>query len=249
MRLFSRSDHACALIAAVIAGFALAGCAASDPMGQSLPEIPNRIAYTAVEHDHDVLFVGAVAAPSADETRRLRDFLRTAEARPGDQVAIGAGGGTLDQARRASILAALQAMGLTDIGTAPAPSIPNSVSVVLRQTTAVKPSCGEWPVLGAGDMLNAPASYLGCANANNLYDMVVDKRDLTVGRTPGPADAEPGMRAVQTYREGKSPISDGTGASPAGAGAAGATNAATAAASLAGTGFGMPSPLGSGNGQ
>ena len=42
--------------------------------------------------------------------------------------------------------------------------------------------------------------------------MVVDKRDLAVGRTPGPADAEPGMRAVQNYREGKAPDSNDSGA-------------------------------------
>ncbi len=251
MRFFSRPG-ARALVVAMIAGLALAGCAAGDPMGKSQPENPNRITYTTTELDHDVHFVGAVATLSPSEAARLRDFLRSAEARPGDQVALGAGGGILDQERLGSVIAALRRLGLADIGTAPPPGVPNTVSVALRQMVAVQPVCGQWPALGTGDMLNSPASYLGCANASNLYDMVVDKRDLAVGRTPGPADAEPGIRAVQTYREGKSPLSNNTGAGPdqsGNAAAASATGAATAAAGLAGIGSGLPSASGSGNGQ
>jgi hypothetical protein len=93
---------------------------------------------------------------------------------------------------------------------------------------------------------------LGCALHNNLYQMVVDKRDLAVGQTPGPADAEPGMRAVQKYREG---TSDKKGAGQSGdnsgsgnSAADSATSAATVAAGMAGEGGAAPSG-GTSNGE
>ena len=78
----------------------------------------------------------------------------------------------------------------------------------------------------------------------------MDKRDLAVGQTPGPADAEPGMRAVQKYREGPKDkdgkdSGDGSGGNSA---ASSATDAATAAAGMANTGSGLPG-MSSGNGQ
>jgi type IV pilus biogenesis protein CpaD/CtpE len=33
--------------------------------------------------------------------------------------------------------------------------------------------------------------------------MVANPRDLLIGRKPGPADAEPALRAIQNYRSGK----------------------------------------------
>jgi type IV pilus biogenesis protein CpaD/CtpE len=127
---------------------------------------------------------------------------------------------------------------------------PNTVGLVLKETIAVPPKCGSWPVFAGDQPSNAPSPYLGCALKNNLYEMVVDKRDLVMGRTPGPADAEPGMRAVQAYREGKSGDKD-KGAAGAGgdnSAADSATGAATAAAGMADSGGGGASG-GSSNGQ
>ena len=199
------------------AGLALVGCAAMDPMGKPSPEAPNRITYTPIERDHDVRFAGNTANPNADEATGLQDFLRRNDVRDGDKISLSADTSTLGQARRARVLDMLSRAGLTQVADAPAPAIPNTVTVVVRQMTAVAPTCPAWPSLGSGDTLNAPSSRFGCTTAANLYEMVVDKRDLAVGRKPGPEDAEPGMRAVQTYREGKSPLESG-GASPIGGG-------------------------------
>jgi type IV pilus biogenesis protein CpaD/CtpE len=236
------------------AGLSLVGCASMDPMKKSSPEVPNTITYMPVEHDHDVRFAANTAAPSAEEAGQVQDFLNRIEVRDGDTITIGVDGGPLGQARRDRVLGLLKHDGLTDVGDAPAPRTPNVVTLVVRQMTAVPPTCGDWPKLGSGDTLNAPSSQLGCATANNLYDMVIDKRDLAVGRKPGIGDAEPGMRAVQTYREGKSPLDANGGGAPAGAPGANpagdsAVAAATGAASLGSSGSGTPATPGSGNGQ
>jgi type IV pilus biogenesis protein CpaD/CtpE len=126
----------------------------------------------------------------------------------------------------------------------------NTVSLVLQETVVVPPKCGDWPVFAGDQPSNAPSLYLGCALRNNLYQMVVNKRDLAVGQTPGPADAEPGMRAVQKYREGTPDKKDKNGSSGDSddTAADSATGAASAAAGMADAGSGT-STTGSSNGQ
>jgi type IV pilus biogenesis protein CpaD/CtpE len=120
---------------------------------------------------------------------------------------------------------------------------PNTVSLVLTETVAVPPKCGEWPIFAGDAPSNAPALFLGCALRSNLYQQVVDKRDLAVGQTPGPADAEPGMRAVQKYREG---VSDKKGKGDGSSDGNGAADSATGAAT---SGAAMGNPSGASNGQ
>lgn len=183
-------------------GMLLAACAANDPMGTSLPEIPNRISIVPVERDLTIYFGETALSPSTSERARLLTFLRDADARPGDHLDIQAGPGPIGAARQASIARILGTLGLSDVATTS--GRPGSgIVVVLRQRVAAPPAgCAVWPPLGAGDVLNAPSAHLGCATANNLYDMVVDKRDLAAGRTPGPANADPAIDAVKKYREG-----------------------------------------------
>ena len=148
-------------------------------------------------------FSAAAEAPSADEMKRLQDFLHSSSARPGDKITVSGDNSPLGQTRAAHVRDTLKHAGLdTGRRCRRQSRAPTRVSLVLTESVAVPPKCGNWPLFAGDQPSNAPSLYLGCALRNNLYQMVVDKRDLAVGQTPGPADAEPGMRAVQKYREG-----------------------------------------------
>jgi type IV pilus biogenesis protein CpaD/CtpE len=230
---------ACAIIVT-----ALAGCSnmvgTADPP-QPLPEDPNPFTFKAVDYPYAVRFLAAADAVSPAEMTRLQDFLQTSSARPGDTITISADNTPLGQTRSARVRDILERAGLQ-----PAPGVDinlgaNIVSLVLKENVAVPPNCGAWPIFAGDQPSNAPSSFLGCALKNNLYLMVVDKRDLAMGRTPGPADAAPSMRAVQKYRQGSTSDNGKSGGSSGGDNSAGdsAANAATAAAGMADAGSGM----------
>jgi pilus biogenesis lipoprotein CpaD len=233
---------------------ALAGC--SNMIGNADPpkplaEDPNPFAFKQLDYPFAVRFTPAADALTREEMDRLQGFLQTSSARPGDKVTISGENTPLGQLRTARVHDVLTHAGLESVSGVDINLGPNTVGLVLKETVAVPPKCGDWPIFAGDQPSNAPSPYLGCALKNNLYEMVVDKRDLAVGRTPGPADAEPGMRAVQTYREGKSPLSSNGTSAAGGAGATGAadsaTGAATAAAGMASDGTGVSG--GSGKGQ
>lgn len=222
---------------------ALGACNGTSDPAKPIPEDPNRFTYKTVDYPFAVQFAAAAEAPSADEMKRLQDFLHSSSARPEDKVTISGDNSTLGQERAARIRDILKRAGLDTKDGVDVTLSPNTVSLVLTETVVVPPKCGDWPIFAGDAPSNAPSLYLGCALRNNLYQQVVDKRDLAVGQTPGPADAQPGMRAVQKYREGISDKQDGsTSDSPSSANAAAdsATGAATAAAGMANTGSGMP---------
>ena len=175
-------------------------------------------------------------------------FLHSSSARPEDKVSVSGETSPLGQTRTARVRDMLKHAGLDVSEGVDVNLAPNTVSILLTEMVAAKPpKCGDWPVFAGDAPSNAPSLFLGCALRNNLYQQVVDKRDLAVGQTPGPADAEPGMRAVQNYREGKSDKKDGKEDSPSqnNDAANSATDAANAAAGMANTGTGT----GSSNGQ
>lgn len=228
---------------------ALSGCVGTSDPGKPISEDPNYFTYTTVDLPYSVHFASAAEAPSADELKRLQDFLHSSSARPEDKVTISGDPSTLGKERAAHIRDVLKHAGLDTADGVDINLSANTVSLVLTESVVVPPKCGDWPIFAGDAPSNAPSLYLGCALRHNLYQQVVDKRDLAVGQTPGPADAEPGMRAVQKYREGTKDKdskdgSDGSDGSAAGS----ATNAATAAAGMASTGSGLPG-MSSGNGQ
>jgi type IV pilus biogenesis protein CpaD/CtpE len=237
-------------IASLFVLVAASGCSnmagTADPPAP-LPEDPTPFTYKTVDYPFAMRFATAADTPAHDETTRLQDFLQASDARPGDSVYISGETTPIGQMRLAHVRDSLVKAGLK-----PQPSVdinlaPNTVALVLRETIAIPPKCGDWPIFAGDQPSNAPAGFLGCALKSNLYEMVVDKRDLVMGRTPGPADAEPGMRAVQNYREGtKDKSTQGAStASPSTANAA--TEAATAGAGMANPGDSSSS--GSDNGQ
>lgn len=231
---------ACALLVAT-----LSACVGTSDPPHPIPEDPNPLAYTNQDFLYTVHFSATAQAPSAEEMRRLQDFLHSSSARPEDKVTISSDNSPLGKVRAARIRDILQRAGLETRDGVDVNVGRDSVSLVLTEVVAVEPKCGDWPIFAGDAPSNAPSLYLGCALRNNLYQQVVDKRDLAVGQTPGPAPAEPSMRAVQKYREG---ISDKSSKTPDDSPSA-ANAAASGGASLSGTGSDLPGASGSSNGQ
>lgn len=245
MRAFT-VKAACLLFAVALTGCSnMAGTA--DPP-QPIAEDPNPFTYKTVDYPFEVSFAAAAPAPSAAEMKRLQDFLQTASARPGDKVTVSGDNTPLGQTRSAQVRAVLARAGLDPVAGVNVTLGANTVALVLQETVVVAPKCGSWPIFAGDQPSNAPSLFLGCALRNNLYQMVVNKRDLAVGQTPGPADAEPSMRAVQKYREGLSDKKDkGASGGSDDSAADSATGAASAAAGMADAGG--TSTTGSSNGQ
>jgi type IV pilus biogenesis protein CpaD/CtpE len=230
MRAFIPS--ACLVLLTALGG--CSGIGTSDPP-QAIPENPNQFTYHSADFSHAVRFAPASSTVSADEMKRLQEFLRTASARPEDKATVSGEASSLGQTRSARVRDVLTRAGLEVVPGVNVNLAPNTVSIVLtEQVVDEPPRCDGWPLFAGDGPSNAPSLYLGCALRNNLYREVANKRDLAVGQTPGPADAEPGMRAVDKYRQGKadsnkkdeSPSQSGGGASDSASGASAAGNGA-----------------------
>jgi len=172
---------------------------------------------------HAVRFAPNNETVSAAEGAALATFLRDAGAHRGDTVTVAGGAGALGDARRANVSAALKRMGLAAKADSATTNAGDSVVVLMPEPAAAQAAdCRQWQVLGT-DPLNTSAINFGCSTRTNLYLMVADPADLVAGHVPGPGDAEPGMQAVQRYREGTKP------AAPGGPGGSSAGSAATSA--------------------
>jgi type IV pilus biogenesis protein CpaD/CtpE len=239
MRAFLLS--ACLLLLTALGGCVGIGVATSDP-AQPIQENPNRFTYHEADYPYAIHFAAATDALSSAELARLQNFLASSSARPSDKVTVSSEASPIGQSRSARVGDVLHRAGLNVVGGVDVNLAPNTVNIVLtEQVVTEPPKCSDWPIFAGDAPSNAPSTYLGCALRNNLYQQVVDKRDLAVGQTPGPADAEPSIRAVQQYREGKTDKKDqkDDSASQTGATAESATSAAAA----------MATPSGSSNGQ
>jgi type IV pilus biogenesis protein CpaD/CtpE len=219
---------------------ALGGCVGTSDPPLPIPENPNRLTYHSVDYPYAVHFAAASDALSAGEMTRLQSFLKSSSARPEDKAMVSGETSSIGQNRSSRVRDVLKRAGLDVVPGVDVNLAPNTVNIVLtEQVVTEPPRCGDWPLFAGDAPSNAPSLYLGCAMRNNLYLQAVDKRDLAVGRTPGPADAEPGMRAVQKYREGKNDRNDGPSQGGGGDSATGASGGAS-----------MASPAGGGsNGQ
>jgi type IV pilus biogenesis protein CpaD/CtpE len=201
---------------------ALGGCVGTADPPQPIPEAPNRLTYHTVDYPYAIHFAAASDALSPNEMARLQGFLKSSSVRPEDKATVSGETSPLGQNRSSRVRDVLKHAGLDVVPGVDVNLAPNTVNIVVTEQVATEPPrCGDWPLFAGDAPSNAPSLYLGCALRNNLYRQAADKRDLAVGQTPGPADAEPGMRAVEKYREGKkdgggSQNSDGaTGASAA----------------------------------
>ncbi|HEX3970247.1 MAG TPA: CpaD family pilus assembly lipoprotein [Stellaceae bacterium] len=224
---------------------ALSACVGTSDPSKPVDENPNRFMYHTADFTYAIHFASAADALSPEETQGLQAFLQHSSARPEDKVTVSGEASPIGQTRSARVREMLKHAGLAAVPGVDVNLAPNTVTIVLtEQVVTEPPKCGDWPLFAGDAPSNAPSLYLGCALRNNLYQQVVDKRDLAVGRTPGPADAEPSIRAVQKYREGKLDKDKDDSPSQNNAAANSATGAADAAASMA-----NPPGGGSNNGQ
>jgi pilus assembly protein CpaD len=236
-------SHAKPLVrsAVLLAVLLAAACAPTSPETAALG---SQSAPLDVPATHAVRFAPNNETVSAAEGAALAEFLREAGAHRGDTVTIAAGNSALGEARRVRVNDTLHRLGLGVKPDAAVTSGGDSVVVLVANPSSATPAdCRQWQVLGGSDSLNAPAINFGCSSRANLYLMVADPGDLVSGRVPGAGDAEPGMRAVQRYREGpKSAGAEGASgaAAPASGAAAAPAAAATMAAPTAGGASGQP---------
>lgn len=197
MTALLRSRHSWALVAVLVAAPLLPGCTPA-PSELAL----NRIAVKSVQFTHTVHFAPGSAALAPSEADGLRAFLSRGVASANAITLVG-GTSPIADARRASVSRAVAAAGLSSSIATPDPNFTaDAVEVRVTGEAAVPPACPDWDVVGPYDPSNAPMRNLGCATSTNLYLMVADPHDLVTGRALAPAEAQPGMRAVDAYRTG-----------------------------------------------
>jgi len=210
---------------------ALAGC--DSPVEQWQPvEAPKTNKVEFVRLSHSVRFAPGAAALAPAEARRLVAFIDEAEIAGGDDVLLGAGAADgLAQKRQAAVRALLSRRGIRAVPQAmpaTASAAPDEVALQVERYVVTPPACPNWSKPPGGDPTNTVGSNFGCATATNLGLMVAEPRDLLVGRRPGPADAEPALRAVHNYRAGKPIVLSDDLTSEAQPGASGAGPGASA---------------------
>jgi pilus assembly protein CpaD len=215
---------------------ALTGC--DSPVEQWQPaEAPKANKVEFVRLAHSVRFAPGAAALAPAEARRLIAFIDDAEIAGGDEIYLDTGPADgLAQKRQATVRALLSRRGIRAVALPGGNAARgDEVALQVERYVVTPPACPNWSKPSGGDPTNTVGSNFGCATATNLGLMVADPRDLLVGRKPGPADAEPAVRAVHNYRTGK-PVAlpdDLTGQAQPGASAAGPGASAGGAAAPA----------------
>ena len=181
----------------------LASC--GPPMKDFVSSAPHEPRVAVVRVQHDVAFAGDELYISAAAVRRLDDFLATVGLDRHDHVLV------VDRdlaspwsAQRAeSVKAHLgqrQVAAMPAIAPAGSPAKTDTVTVVVERYVVATLDCPDWTQPRGSNPENATHRNFGCFQAFNLGQMVVDKRDLAVGRTLGPADGELAAKSIYQYR-------------------------------------------------
>ncbi len=213
---------------------ALAAC--ESPVDDWQPsEAPKSNKVELARLSHTVRFESNATKMSPAETTRLAGFLEDSDLVAGERVYLESSrDDNISQAREATLRRILARRGII-VGTIPATATPlggqvalgDAVTIQLERYIVTPPDCPNWSKPTGGDPTNSLTSNFGCANATNLGLMVANPRDLIAGRQPGPADAEPALRAIQNYRAGKPVILPDDLSGNATPGASGAAPGAT----------------------
>ena len=202
MNALVRSRTCWALLAAMIAALLVPGCTSITSMN----EPPQKIVVTPTEAAHPVYFAPGSAVLTGSEMDSLQAFMGEGRLTKVKDVNVIVGEGAIAASRRAMVDDALSKLGYVHDATTTDPNFTqDAVLVRVKRIAAVPPGCPDWKPVGVYDPYNRPTSNLGCASAMNLYLMVADPRDLVSGRPLGPADAQPGMLAVDAYRNSVAP--------------------------------------------
>lgn len=202
---------------------ALAGCAA--PRTAAIPDVSD-VADRApsverVRVELSTAFAPASAQLTVSAAQRLESFLDQSDVRPNDTAYVAVPpDDPLAAARvhRLEILLAERGVGLKQVAPPPSGVAANHVLIMVDRYIAMAPACPDWSQSPATQHVNTPRSNFGCATATDFALMIDNPRDLVMGRTPGPAGAEPAIDAVERYRTDRvKPLVGGStsGAAPA----------------------------------
>ena len=189
------------LLVPCLLALALAAC---DPLvPDTMPTYPQP---KALKVDHVRLELKTVFAPGSsdlttNEVARLQTFLDQAGVRPNDRLFVAAPGeDKLASARIGRLVRVLSERGI-GAQTVNVPGVePNHLLVLVDRYVATAPPCPDFSQPDPNDHLNLTPPNFGCATVTNLGLMIDDPRDYVMGRSMGPADAEPGTAAFDRYR-------------------------------------------------
>ena len=192
----------------------LVGCSEAQINQWRWTPAPKEAQANRVQYAHDVPFTAGAEGLTAEERRRLDDFLAKVRIGYGDRVLLVAGpsGGKAGEgdlrSRRAEAIAAYlrsrRIKGRIIAGgfgiTAPAK---DRVKVIVRRLVVTLPPCPDWTSLPGWNVNNTVSSNWSCASAINLGRMVADPGDLVRGRPMDPGDGEFFATAIENYRKGE----------------------------------------------
>ncbi len=181
----------------------LASC--GPPMKDFASSAPPEPRVDVVRVQHDVAFAGDELYISATAARGLDEFLATVGLDRQDHVLVF----DRDQASPWSAQRAESVkvhLGQRQVAAVPAiapngsKAKPDTVTVMIERYVVAPLDCPDWTQPRGSNPENSTHRNFGCFQAFNLGQMVVDKRDLAIGRTLGPADGELQAKSIYSYR-------------------------------------------------
>jgi pilus assembly protein CpaD len=208
-------------------GLVLAGC--TPPASEWTPaEAPTALGVNHLRYHHLAAFAPGSDRLGRDEDAKLAAFLAQAGVRPGDQLyLVPAASDRLAAARIDRLAQELERRGVGAEALPAASGVAADHLLVLANRYVVTlPACPNWTKDPIIQHDNQPASNFGCATAANFGLMIDDPRDLEIGRTLGPADAETTIDAVARYRAGKVKPLTGSSGETSTSGTSGTTSGA-----------------------
>lgn len=181
----------------------LASC--GSPLKEFTSDAPKEARVDVVRVQHDVAFAGDELYISTGAARRLDEFLATLGLDRQDHVLVvdrdAASPWSAQRAESVKVhLGQRQVAAVPAAAPANAPFKPNTVTVVVERYVLAPLDCPDWTQPRGSNPENATGRNFGCADAFNLGQMVVDKRDLAIGRALGPADGELAAKTIYQYR-------------------------------------------------
>lgn len=201
----------------------LGGCIQQPEEHWTSGETPKKLHVDHLRMKFVAMFAAGSADLSKEEIARLDAFLDQSGVRHNDHVYIEASASDRMATTRIGRLAKeLDRRGL-GAQTIPAEAdgpTQNQVAMLVDRYVVSLPDCPNWTPPADDDHGNNVGSNFGCANMTNLGLMIDDPRDLVMGRTPGPSDAEPIINSVARYHNDKvKPLTGGSSSGGAGGGA------------------------------
>lgn len=217
---------------------ALAACDTTPPPVPSLAatDVPKQLEAEPQQLDYQVSFPVRSATLMPAQAVKLNAFLDKAAVKPQEHLLIAASDTdplALARVNRIVTVLARRGIGARRISSPPPGLAANHVLLVLKRYVVQFPTCPDWSADPNQEHTNRPASNFGCATMVDLGMMIEDPRDLAIGRTMGPAPAEPTIGANERYRTDKVKATSSPSASGGGSGQSGGAGGASSGGSAA----------------